>query len=88
MCIGEGITLGNGEDCEIVVADNDVAHHHCSILQDKKGILLKRIDEGHATVLERGRKFLKLSDKGIRLQSNDRINIGGSTVTINMISKG
>ena len=86
--VGDGITLGSSDECEVVVADHDVAALHCQIIQDKKGILLRKVDGNHATVLERGRKFFKLVDREVRLQTEDRISIGGSQVTICSIQKG
>ena len=85
--VGNGITFGRGEDCGIRIPDPDVSHYHCRLLQDKEELLIEKIDTKYVTVIERGMRFYKLSEKKLKLQVGDKINIGGSIIEIDSIRK-
>lgn len=83
--VGNGIVIGSADDCSISLSDLDVAYHHCRIGQDEAGLYIKRLDESYITVIERGRNFFKLQDAPVRLNEKDRINLGGSLISIKKV---
>ena len=46
---------------------------------------MKKLDKQHITVIERGKSYMKLEDKGVVIKDGDRIVLGRSNMTVRYV---
>lgn len=82
------ITIGRSSRCSVIIEDPAVADMHCRIVKDGDRPLLKKLDKQHVTVIERGKSYMKLEDKGVVIKDGDRIVLGRSNMTVRYVYFG
>ena len=70
--LSEDNTLGRGHDCDIVLNDKFLSHHHSRIFCEKNVYYLEDLDSTNGTFLNGN----ALSDEAIELIDGDRIALG------------
>ena len=77
------ITIGRGEDNQLVLHHDDVAEHHCVVsLRDQKPYVYSR--PGARSVLRRGKKTALVSGGGVFLNNGDQLELGSTLIQFRM----
>jgi len=75
---GKTVTLGRGEDCEIVLADPHVSRRHCEFKGQEKFCVLTDLDSGNGTMINGERV------KSKQLSSGDVIKLGKTRIVFGL----
>jgi adenylate cyclase len=72
----DAITIGRGEDCGLVVADENASRHHCSIERRKDKWVLSDISTNGTYVTIEGQKEIELDREDLVLSKKGWITLG------------
>lgn len=81
--LSEAVFIGSGENCHMVIAQEDVSPVHCGIFMAGRRPCL-RSESDARTVLKRGKNLTLVSQKGVYLNNNDQIQLGKVKIDVKL----